>query len=325
MRWRSFITLIFLASVLSGCSMVDISNTIKGSYYMKTGEYRQAETDFKEAVKKHPDSAIAQYYLGRSLLAQNKVSKAVTHIERAVDLDSGNADYSFWLGVAYGELGNEKAEKRSYERALQLNRHHAQARLYLGHLLLRNGNLKQALQEYDEVLTAQPTNPAALYNRALILDMKGKDSTAKEAWLKYLHWYPAGRFALQATDHLNALGDFSYENYFLGSRAITLAEIKFQQPGNKVSSSSYPSLRLVGAILSNLKKGTLQVVVYVHNDKQLAKQRAMELNKTLLELCPDIRPERIRISWFGQAERVVTGKKTFIKNESVRIFLTHWK
>ncbi len=323
--WKSLVIFIFLTNIISGCGMADLSNTIKGSYYMKTGEYSQAEVDFEEAVKKHPDSESAQYYLGRSLLAQNKAAEALSHFEKAVVLDPGDADYHFWLGITYGELGDVKAEEMSYERALRHNRHHLQARLYLGHVRLKNGNLRQAIEAYDAVLTEQPTNPAALYNRALILDIQRKYSAAKTAWLKYLHSYPAGRFALQATDHLNALGDFSYENQFLGDRAITLAEIKFQQSGSRVSPSSYPSLRLVGAVVSNLPKGTLQVVVYVYNNNQLAKERAKEIANTLHTLFPTIGPARIRISWFDTSEKITQGNKTYIKKESVRIFLTDWK
>ena len=66
--YRNVIFIIFLAGIFSGCSIVaDLGNTVKGSYYLKTGDYRQAEIDFKEAIIKHPDSAIAQYYMGRFL------------------------------------------------------------------------------------------------------------------------------------------------------------------------------------------------------------------------------------------------------------------
>ncbi len=324
--YRNFIFFIFLAGILSSCGIAaDIGNTVRGNYYMKTGDYRQAEIDFKEAVIKHPDSAIAQYYLGRFLIAQNKASEALPHFQKTVALDSGDADYYFWLGVTYGELGNSKAEKINYERAIQLNGHHPQAHLYLGHLQLRNGELQQALKSYDEVLREMPTNAAALYNRALILEIERKDVTAKRAWLEYLKWYPAGQYALQATNHLNALGDFSYENHFFGRRAITLAEIKFERSGKSILKSSYPSLRLVGEILANLNKGTLQVVVFVNKDKQLAKQRAIEIEKNLYELFPAIGPDRIQISWFGVPEKVIQGKRVYSKNESVRFFLTDWK
>ncbi|MGB3225653.1 MAG: hypothetical protein WBB23_22890 [Desulforhopalus sp.] len=89
--------------------------------------------------------------------------------------------------------------------------------------------------------------------------------------------------------------------------------------------SSYPSLRLVGAIVSNLKKSTLQVVVYVNKDKQFAKKRAVEIDNTLHELFTNIEPDRIRTSWFGAPEKVTQSNRTYIKNESVWYFLTDWK
>lgn len=319
------IALIFLATILSGCSMVGFSSTVKGNRYMQSGEYLQAEIEFKKMVREHPDNAIARYYLGRFLLAQHKAAEALPHFQRTITLDPGNADYLFWLGVAYGELGDTETERNHYERALRQNARHPQAHLYLGHLRLRNGEFKQAVKAYDAVLKELPTNAAALYNRALILDIEGKDIAAKSAWLEYLKWYPAGRHARQATDHLNDLGDFSYENHFLGKRAVTLAEIKFQRSTSKVSLSAYPSLRLVGTIAANLNKGTVQVVVHVNGNTALARQRAIEIEKTLKELVPALGADRIRISWFDVPEKVGTGKKVYGKNESVRFFLTDWQ
>lgn len=323
--YRNLIFLIFLASSISGCSFADIGNTTKGERFLQTGEYRQAELTFKEAVRENPNDYTAQYYLGRFLLAQGKEAEALPHFQRAVALDPKKPDYQFWLGVAYGKLGNFKAERVQYERTLKIDDNYTQANLYLGHLRLQNGERKQAIKAYDAVLKEVPTNGAALYNRALILDIEGKDTAAKEAWQKYLELYPAGRSARKAADHLNTLGDFSYENHFLGGRAITLAEIKFSPSGNSVDSSSIPSLRLVGTIVSNRNKGKLQVVVYANKDTQLARQRALEIKNTLQDLVPAISPDRIRISWFGVPEKVIHGGKPYTKNESVRFFLTDWK
>ena len=324
MSCKRLISLILLTSIISSCSIADVNNSIKGSYYMETGDYQQAVESFKKTVKANPENAIAHYYLGRFLLAQEKTTEALPHFQQAVRLDKRDADYYFWLGVNYGELGDSKTERLNYEKALRISKRHLQANLYMGHLQLKEGEIKQAIKSYDLVLKEVPTNAAALYNRALILDIEGKDASAKEAWLEYLKWYPAGRHALRATDHLNTLGDFSYENHFLGARTITLSEIKFQRTGNKVSVSSLPSLRLVGAIVSNHNKGTLQVVVYVNKNKQLAQQRAVEIKTTLLELFPAIARNRIQISWFGSSDKVSQGGKIYTKNESIRVFLTDW-
>lgn len=325
MIYKRLITLIYLTSIISGCNVADINNSVKGSHYMATGDYQQAVESFKKAVKENPGNALAHYYLGRFLLAQRKPIEALRHFQRSVELDKKDADYFFWLGLTYGELGNSKVERLNYERALRIKKRHPQANLYMGHLQLKAGEFKRAIKSYDLVLKQVPTNAAALYNRAFTLDSQENKADVNEAWLKYLKWYPAGRHALQATDHLNALGDFSYENHFLGGRTITLAEIKFQQVGGKISISSFPSLRLVGAVVSNLNKGALQVIVYVNKNKQLAQQRAIEIKNTLHEIFPAITRNRIQISWFGAPDKVVRNGKAYAKDESVRFFLTDWK
>jgi len=105
---RQINLLIFLAAVLSGCSLADISNSIKGSHYMATGEYQQAEKTFRKAVRDDPDNGSAHYYLGRFLLAQGKTAEALPNFQRSVSIDQDDADYFFWLGVTYGELGKLK-------------------------------------------------------------------------------------------------------------------------------------------------------------------------------------------------------------------------
>ena len=325
MMYRKLMSLVFLATIVSGCGFADIRNTSKGDRYLKTGEYSQAETTFKETVRKNPDDYVSQYYLGRFLLAQGKDAEALPHFKKAVALDSGNADYQFWLGVSHGKLGNVNAERVQYERTLKIDDNYLLANLYLGHLRLQNWEFKQAVKAYDAVLKEEPTNATALYNRALSLDLDGKDTSAKAAWLKYLKWYPAGRYAQKATDRLNTLGDFSYENHFFGRRTITLSEIKYSPSGKSVDISSIPSLRLVGAILANLNKGTLQVVVYANKDTELARQKALAVKKTLHELVPAIAADRIQISWFDAPEKDIHGGKAYAKDQSVRFFLTDWK
>jgi tetratricopeptide (TPR) repeat protein len=322
---KSLIITIFLAGLLSGCSLADLSASMKADRYMESGDYRQAEVEFKEVVRERPDSPVAHYYLGRFLMAQHKAAEALPQFQRAVALAPDNADYHFWLGLTFGELGDGRNEKAGYERALRLDKDNAQAQLYLGHIQLRNGELHQALASYDAVLKKVPTNGAALYNRALILDMEKKQAEAQKAWLEYLKWFPAGKFASRAADHLNALGDFSYENHYLGRRTVTLADIKFARSGKELIMSANPSLKLVGTIVANLRKGEVQVVVYVENNKELAKERALRVKKTMNELVPELRPERIRVSWFDVTEKITIDHKDYVRPEAVRIFLTDWQ
>ncbi len=321
---NNFFLILFLAAIsLTGCSMNSISNSIRATHYLSTRNYEQGETSFRRAVARNPDNAQANYYLGRFLLAEKKPAAALSPLQKAVASDPSDADYHFWLGVALGENDYNSAEQEQYRKALQIRKYHMKARLYLGHLQLKKGELISALHSYDTVLKRLPLNPSALYNRALILGLQRKNSEAKKAWLKYLKYYPAGKHAIWATQHLNALGDFSYENHYFGKRTVTLAKIAFLHNNTVISVSSYPSLRLVGAIVSNMDSAILQIVVFKDGDPAAAKQRATLLKTTLHDLFPTIKSDRIRISWFGSREHIDLNGKKYSKPESVRFFLTN--
>ena len=320
-----YLIVLVVASVIAGCSMADLTSSVKGNYYIETGDYEVAEESFRKIVINDPDNATNHYYLGRFLLAQDKIQEALPHFQKATAIDQNDSDYNFWLGVAYGEKGNLKAERFQYERTLKLSSSYTKARLYLGHSQLRSGELTNALKSYDKVLDVIPTNAAALYNRALILDLQKKKRDAKKAWQEYLKWFPAGLHSIQAADHLNILGDYSYENHFIGIRTVTLKEIRFQKRSDKVSVDAISSLRLIGAIVSNLERGNLQIVVYEVDFRKSAERRANELRKKVLVLSPDLSPDRVLVSWFNQAEVFTKKGKENIKNNSVRFFLTDWK
>ena len=320
-----YLAILAVASVVTGCSMTDITSSIKGNHYIETGNYDDAEVTFRHLVEQDPSSAINQYYLGRFLLAQNNSEEALSHFQKAVTLDRTDTDNNFWLGVAYGELGDLKAEKTQYERTLKLSSSYTRARLYLGHSQLRDGELTKALRSYDKVLKSIPTNAGALYNRALVLDLQKQKKDAKKAWLEYLKWFPAGAHAIRAADNLNALGNFSYENHYLGIRTVTLRKIGFKNRSDTVSVESIASLRLVGTIVSNLEKGNLQIVVYESDVRKSAQRRAINLRKKILELSPALTPERVWISWFNEPDVITkNGVKQSNKN-SVRLFLSEWE
>lgn len=83
---------------------------------------------------------------------------------------------------------------------------------------------------------------------------------------------------------------------------------------------SIASLRLVGTIVSNLEKGNLQIVVYGSAVRKSAQRRALNLRKKILELSPDLTPERVWVSWFNEPEIITKNGVKYSKKNSVRLF-----
>ena len=322
-------TVIYLVTLtfLAGCVQAEnIGSSIKyhvqGRHYIKTRDYTKGEVLFRQAVKESPASAQANYYLGRFLLAKKKKKEALLFLENAVSLDTGDANYNFWLGVAFGENEHRKKERERYKKALVLEPKHLQSLIYLGHSLLKSKEYRAALASYQKALKIWPGSPSAMYNRALIMKILARTPEEKIAWLQYLSLYPSGGLARRATDHLNMLSDFSYRNHTLGARTITLTKINFKPFEAELDSGSYPSLKLIGATVSNMGEQTLQIVVFQKNNKKLARAKAISIKKYLQETFHDLKGKRIGISWFSEAEQFKIAGKKLQSNESVRFFLT---
>ncbi len=326
----SFFVLITIF-LISGCAQVEnaglyVKYTIQGEHYLSSKDYDSGYKIFTEAVKKTPEDAQSHYFLGRFQLALKKKKGALASFKKAVALAPENEDFWFWLGVAHGENGHPKSERKSYEKALALKKDHLQALIYLGHNQLKSKQFKTALGTYQNALKIWPQSPSSLYNRALLLQILKRTPEEKRAWIEYLDLYPAGSLARKAADHLNHLSDFSYRNHSLAARTVTLAKIRFDAFTSTLSKSSYLSLDVVGATVSNRTKGTLQIIAYQKNNRALARKKAISVKKYMKKKFPELYKEkRIQVSWFGVPEKYKAGKKKVKADESIRFFLTDLK
>ncbi|MBW1637142.1 MAG: tetratricopeptide repeat protein [Deltaproteobacteria bacterium] len=318
--------LLLLPMLSGGCVVKDMSNVVKhsftGEHFLMTEQFSRGEKNFQQEVIENPDSSLANYYYARFLLADKHYKDALTYLTKAHSLDSDNPDYHFWLGVIYGNLGKRVAERKSYLKALSLKEDHLQSLIYLGHNQLNSGEYTKGLQSYTKALALWPASPASLYNRALILTKLGRKPEAVDGWLEYLSYYPSGAMARKAVTHLNSLDNFSFRNYHFLSRTVTVEKIYFAPFSPDLDRDSYPSLELIGAIFHNMKKGRLQIVVYQLKNKELARQKALNIKKFLLKKFPDIKTGNIGVSWFDSPEVIKSSSGNKKIYDSVQFFIT---
>ena len=313
-------TLAVLAILASsyGCSSIGgIPTHIRANYYLDKADYQGGLEVFSKRTKDHPENGLDHYYTGRFYLALEKPEKAIVHFLRATELQPNRADNYFWLGVTYWALANFEKERESYEKAIRLNRLHVPAHVYLGHSYLDSGQSRAALGEYEVVLKQDPYQPEALYNRAMALRSLGKKNEECSAWKKYLEYYPDGSLARQAVGYLNEEGDFSFRNHLIGIRLVTLEWIRFRPRTNDLHVDSLPSLNVVGSILKVNKKITLEIESYYQGDSDLAKARAIEVKKHILDRYPEVEPERLVLSHYGRAEQIKAGNKMYELGSSI--------
>ena len=321
-KYSSLVAAVCVLSVLSGCVAKEVAenlaNTVRGDYYLSADIPEAGEEYFRREVEQNPENALNNYYYGRLLLLSHRAKTALPYLKNAASLAPENADYHFWIGAAYGSLEQGK-ERTFYQQALQLDPEHQQALTALGNSYMRSKQYTKALQMYGKALSLWPENPGALYNRALALSRLGRHKEEKDAWHRYLGVNSSGRLARNAVEHLNVLGDFSYRNYILGARVVTVKAIAFEQSGAEVARASRSSLEMIGETAAGIDSGVLQVVVYHKGNVELAKARVLNIRRQLLKKFPELGLERIGVSWFGEPQR--NRKKRWNIEESVDFFL----
>ncbi len=313
---KSWIVLFILMLSLFGCT------SLKGERLLKNEQYQDGLATFKRIVQEEPKNAEAQYYLGRFYLALDRPEEALTHLNQAVQGEPQKADYHFWLGVAHWAIRDFESERNSYLKTLAIDSKHVPARLYLAHTFLDSGEWQEALDNYDLVLLRDPYNPEALYNRALALTELGRPKEETKAWKQYLEYYPEGKWALRAVDHLNELGDFSYRNFTIGYRRVTLEHISFSPNSAKLLSKGKPSLQVLGTILSINDQVWLEIVCYKNGDPSLAAARATAVRDYLEQAFPGIKLSRLGARGIGSKERIKAGRKVYLLDDSTTFITT---
>jgi len=300
--------------LLYGC---EIGSRVQGQYYLHNEKYNEGIETFREKLKKNAFDPAAHYYMGRYLLAIKRPNDAYPYLREAVALDFKNADYHFWLGVCYNGLGNLKKERESYLRSIRFDERHVPAHLYLGHSYLEHSQWEKALNAYDRVLDLQSDHAQALYNRALTLNQMQRIPEEIAAWIHYLSYYPEGRWAFQAVDHLNAQGNFDYRTFLIGDFRVVLEKIRFEPASGFRLEGAQPSLDVVGSLMHTNKKFRVKIVSYLSGNKTLAKRRAESVKNYIIAKYPKINSQRLRVSGIGSPENVRVAWKHFSLKDSL--------
>jgi tetratricopeptide (TPR) repeat protein len=131
----------------------------------------------KEYASRKPDSAPVQEFLGVLLTAQGqrKQARAAFDAARVADPKFVRADLSLvQLDVVDGKI--DDAEHR-LQAILDSDRTNATARLWLGNVEVTKGNRKAALENYRQVVAADPANAQGLNNYAYLLAESGGQLT----------------------------------------------------------------------------------------------------------------------------------------------------
>jgi tetratricopeptide (TPR) repeat protein len=138
----------------------------EGNALVSKGKLAEAKTTFESVLKQNDKNAEAHYRLGLILISRRFLNEddAVDHMEQAVELNHGNADYQYGLGAAYGvKAQNAGVIKQAFlapkvrgafEKAATLNPKLTEAHIGLAQYYWRapgimGGDMDKAYKEAD--------------------------------------------------------------------------------------------------------------------------------------------------------------------------------
>jgi tetratricopeptide repeat protein len=104
-----------------------------------SGRRAEAERNIEAALARDPRTVGAHQRLGLMRMAQGRDADAVREFKQELALGYGSGDLSFFLGRAYGRLGDLREARRWYGRSLDLDPRNAAARESLEALGARSG------------------------------------------------------------------------------------------------------------------------------------------------------------------------------------------
>ncbi len=130
---------------------------VQGSIYERQKKYDMAEQTFKRVLSVDPLNSSASNYLGYMLADEGvRLDESVKYIQKALDLEPGNAAFLDSLGWAYFKMGRYDLAENPLEKAATRIQNDPTIHQHLGNLYLHQGKTRMAEDEWQRALKEWP-------------------------------------------------------------------------------------------------------------------------------------------------------------------------
>ena len=168
-----------------------------GNEYELDGNVLVALQTYQDALARFPESVQGRKAAGRLCASLLRYKEAKAFLEPVFARDTSNAEVSYYLGIAYDGVGQNRDARESYEAAARLPAFRAAAGLRLAELSAREGNLNQAESYLQIVSRAAPDDLRTAEELAAILRAEGKFGESQKVAHEWLARFPQSYFLLE--------------------------------------------------------------------------------------------------------------------------------
>jgi tetratricopeptide (TPR) repeat protein len=195
-----------------------------GAAQVEAGLLEDAELTLQTVMRETPNSAEAEYFIGRLALARGRGPDALTHFDRALSLDGTQAIYHLYAARAALDMGNLGRTVDEAEAALSRDASMGDAYWVRGIVRMRSGAVRDALKDAKRALDLNPMRIDAYALMAECYDELRQLGEATQSYRIALSkdpqrgewWYKFGRLSMdrgaradanEALEHARRIGD----------------------------------------------------------------------------------------------------------------------
>jgi Tfp pilus assembly protein PilF len=115
-------------------------------------DYDAADRILSDILEQNPAFAPAHVLIGSIFANRQALPEAHMHLDRALRIDSLQADAHYLRGLLHLEVGKTDAAREALRAALYCKRGHTLAAMILGHLYTQSGENDRARRIWEEAL-----------------------------------------------------------------------------------------------------------------------------------------------------------------------------
>lgn len=157
---------------LGGLLAIVLLTTLGALTWSQAHVYRDAETLWRDTIRKNPQAWIGHTNLGGILMRQGKPAQALVHLRQAERLRPNGRGVNLNIGITLLRLGRPEEAIEPLEIALQSRPDSLPTRIYLGAALLESGRVDEAIKIHQDSLLLYADSPEvhAELAKALVAD-----------------------------------------------------------------------------------------------------------------------------------------------------------
>ncbi len=181
--------------ILCGMSLAAMAKTGDGLTALSTGEFEKAEAIFSEVLKGDAENSEAGYYLGLSLLMQEKFDRALG-VFKTLKADMGNTEIptkgQVEIGLVRSYLGlkNYPEALTSLKAAESAKADRIEIHTYKGAYYLEVNENSKANEELEKALELKSQNPYTYYYAGIVSIRLGYPQKAVKLFETFLEMAP---------------------------------------------------------------------------------------------------------------------------------------